>query len=76
MLTSILLVSMNQWCNALQAFVGIFKHLCNAPHKFMKVLTHMSVAISPNAVTYATEKLSKNAIQAIERAGRRTNLQL
>ncbi|KAF4562617.1 hypothetical protein EYR36_004011 [Pleurotus pulmonarius] len=69
-LTSIMLQSTNQFCNALQSVMGVFLHSCNAPEDIIEVLARMGVSISTTSINDAISSLSKESSNGLKTLGR------
>ncbi|KDQ27260.1 hypothetical protein PLEOSDRAFT_1024528, partial [Pleurotus ostreatus PC15] len=69
-MTSIMLQSTNQYCNALQSMMGIFLHSCNAPKDIIEVLARIGVSISTTSINDAITNLSKESSTALRRLGK------
>ncbi|KAJ8695821.1 hypothetical protein PTI98_005742 [Pleurotus ostreatus] len=69
-MTSIMLQSTNQYCNALQSMMGIFLHSCNAPEDIIEVLARIGVSISTTSINDAITNLSKESSTALRRLGK------
>ncbi|KDQ31884.1 hypothetical protein PLEOSDRAFT_1022853, partial [Pleurotus ostreatus PC15] len=69
-LTSVMLQSTNQFCNALQSVMGVFLHSCNAPEDIIEVLARMGVSISTTSINDAISSLSKESSNGLKALGR------
>ncbi|KAG9223839.1 hypothetical protein CCMSSC00406_0007701 [Pleurotus cornucopiae] len=69
-LTSIMLQTTNQYCNALQSVMGIFLHSCNTPEDIIEVLARIGVSISTTSINDAVTSLSKESSTSLRRLGK------
>ncbi|CDO77882.1 hypothetical protein BN946_scf184690.g3 [Trametes cinnabarina] len=68
-LTSIVLQSTNQRCNAFQATVGIYLHACRASESIVELLARIGVSISCSAIDNSIVSLNKEHHVAIQELG-------
>ena len=66
---TILMITVNQQCNAFAAIIGIFLHGHNAPEKVTQILSRIGISISMAAVHQAIKSLSTQASRAIRKLG-------
>ncbi|KAJ3553994.1 hypothetical protein NM688_g3331 [Phlebia brevispora] len=66
---SILMLTVNQKCNAFASIIGIFCHAHNVPEKVVEVLSRLGVSISIDAIDDAINALSIQANETIRRLG-------
>ncbi|KAF4607335.1 hypothetical protein EYR38_001396 [Pleurotus pulmonarius] len=69
-LTSIMLQTTNQYCNALQSVMGIFLHSCNTPEDIIEVPARIGVSISTTSINDAVTSLSKESSTSLRRLGK------
>ncbi|KAF8345008.1 hypothetical protein F5887DRAFT_917782 [Amanita rubescens] len=67
--TSILMQSMNQKANHLQAMVGIFLYSCCTPERVVDALARMGISISMNAILLAIKSLTNEAACSLRALG-------
>ena len=68
-ITAILMITVNQKCNAFQSILGIFMHGTNAPEKVFEVMQRIGISISINAIHNAIVSLSLDAAKHIRKLG-------
>ncbi|RPD54026.1 hypothetical protein L227DRAFT_512401 [Lentinus tigrinus ALCF2SS1-6] len=64
-ITSIMMISTNQRCNALASLVGLFCHSTSAPELVIEVLSRTGLSISLTAIHDMITSLSRNSSEAI-----------
>lgn len=67
---SIMMLTLNQKCNAFSSILGVFCHANNTPEKVAEVLSRMGIAISISATHDAIHSLSNQARETIQRLGK------
>lgn len=67
---SIILQHVNQKCNALQTFIGLFLHATNTPETVHELLAHVGLAVSTTTTHNAVNTLSKQATERIRTLGK------
>jgi hypothetical protein len=66
MIASILLMSSNQKCNALQLVIGMFCHSTNAPELIIEMLAHAGLSISTSSIQNMITLLSNKSNEKIQ----------
>lgn len=69
MVVSILMLTVNQKCNAFASIMGIFCHANNTPEKVIEALSRIGVCISIHAIHDAIKSLSAEASEAVREIG-------
>ncbi|KAH7907794.1 hypothetical protein BJ138DRAFT_1159241 [Hygrophoropsis aurantiaca] len=72
-ITSIMMQSTNQKCNALEAIMGIFLHSCNTPERAIQALARMGISISIGAIHDAVRSLSRESYGRLRSMGKTLN---
>ncbi|TFK59390.1 hypothetical protein BDN72DRAFT_751699, partial [Pluteus cervinus] len=56
----IMMITNNQRCNALQRFVGIFLHSCNAPQALVEWISRIGLSTSVTSINRSLNSLSRD----------------
>ncbi|KAF8575412.1 hypothetical protein K439DRAFT_1296560, partial [Ramaria rubella] len=66
---SILMISVNQWCNLLASINGFFCHASGAPETVINMMAHTGLSISTTSIHCATVSLSEESRKRIHELG-------